>query len=223
MRILLVEDDRLLADALKLALSQSAHQVDAVLDGELADQALNDGPYDLAILDIGLPRMSGREVLRRMRSKQLVTPVLVLSALESIEERVELLNLGADDFLQKPFHLSELDARVKALLRRVHRQSKNEVPFGRIKLDIDARRCYVDEHGVDLTAREFAVVELLILRAGRVVTRSQILDLLYGWEDNQAANTVEVIIYRLRKKLDCSGWNLKTIRGMDYLLEANRD
>ena len=149
--------------------------------------------------------MSGREVLRRMRQKHVVTPVLVLSALERIEERVELLNLGADDFLLKPFHLSELDARVKALLRRVHRQSKNEVPFGRIKLDIDARRCYVDQHGVDLTAREFAVVELLILRAGRVVTRSQILDLLYGWEDSQAANTVEVIIYRLRKKLDCSG------------------
>jgi len=108
------------------------------------------------------------------------------------------------------------------LLRRVHRHAKNELEFGRIKLDIDARRCFVDQSAMDLTAREFAVVELLLLRAGRVVTRSQILDLLYGWEDNQGTNTVEVLIYRLRKKLDFSGWNLKTIRGMGYLLESSR-
>jgi two-component system OmpR family response regulator len=222
MRVLLVEDDSLLADALRIALSQSAHQVDVVADGELADQALRDGSYDLTVLDIGLPRMSGRDVLRRLRQRNAGTPVLVLSALERIEDRVELLNLGADDFLQKPFHLSELDARVKALLRRAHRHARNELELGRIKLDIDARRCFVDDEAMDLTAREFAVVELLVLRAGRVVTRSQILDLLYGWEDSQANNTVEVLIYRLRKKLDFSGWQLKTIRGMGYLLEANR-
>jgi two-component system OmpR family response regulator len=111
---------------------------------------------------------------------------------------------------------------VKALLRRAHRHARNELELGRIKLDIDARRCFVDDEAMDLTAREFAVVELLVLRAGRVVTRSQILDLLYGWEDSQANNTVEVLIYRLRKKLDFSGWQLKTIRGMGYLLEANR-
>jgi len=222
MRVLLVEDDPLLADALRIALSQSAHQVDVVGDGELADQALRDASYDLTVLDIGLPKMNGRDVLRRLRQSNAGTPVLVLSALERIEDRVDLLNLGADDFLQKPFHLSELDARVKALLRRAHRHAKNELEFGRIKLDIDARRCFVDQSAMDLTAREFAVVELLLLRAGRVVTRSQILDLLYGWEDNQGTNTVEVLIYRLRKKLDFSGWNLKTIRGMGYLLEASR-
>ena len=223
MRVLLVEDDPLLADALRIALSQSAHQVDVVGDGELADQALRDASYDLTVLDIGLPKMNGRDVLRRLRQSNAGTPVLVLSALERIEDRVDLLNLGADDFLQKPFHLSELDARVKALLRRAHRHAKNELEFGRIKLDIDARRCFVDQSAMDLTAREFAVVELLLLRAGRVVTRSQILDLLYGWEDNQGTNTVEVLIYRLRKKLDFSGWNLKTIRGMGYLLESSRD
>ncbi|MEY3105420.1 MAG: hypothetical protein RJA72_1452 [Pseudomonadota bacterium] len=222
MRVLLVEDDPLLADALRIALSQSAHQVDVVGDGELADQALRDASYDLTVLDIGLPKMNGRDVLRRLRQSNAGTPVLVLSALERIEDRVDLLNLGADDFLQKPFHLSELDARVKALLRRAHRHAKNELEFGRIKLDIDARRCFVDQSAMDLTAREFAVVELLLLRAGRVVTRSQILDLLYGWEDNQGTNTVEVLIYRLRKKLDFSGWNLKTIRGMGYLLESSR-
>jgi two-component system OmpR family response regulator len=222
MRVLLVEDDPLLADALRIALSQSAHQVDVVGDGELADQALRDASYDLTVLDIGLPKMNGRDVLRRLRQSNANTPVLVLSALERIEDRVDLLNLGADDFLQKPFHLSELDARVKALLRRAHRHAKNELEFGRIKLDIDARRCFVDQSAMDLTAREFAVVELLLLRAGRVVTRSQILDLLYGWEDNQGTNTVEVLIYRLRKKLDFSGWNLKTIRGMGYLLESSR-
>ena len=222
MRVLLVEDDPLLADALRIALSQSAHQVDVVGDGELADQALRDASYDLNVLDIGLPKMNGRDVLRRLRQSNAGTPVLVLSALERIEDRVDLLNLGADDFLQKPFHLSELDARVKALLRRAHRHAKNELEFGRIKLDIDARRCFVDQFAMDLTAREFAVVELVLVRAGRVVTRSQILDLLYGWEDNQGTNTVEVLIYRLRKKLDFSGWNLKTIRGMGYLLESSR-
>jgi len=112
MRVLLVEDDPLLADALRLALSQAAHQVDVVDDGELADQALRDASYDLAVLDIGLPKMNGRDVLRRLRQRNAGTPVLVLSALERLEDRVELLNLGADDFLQKPFHLSELDARV---------------------------------------------------------------------------------------------------------------
>ena len=100
--------------------------------------------------------------------------------------------------------------------------AKNEVELGRIRLDMDARRCFVDQVAVDLTAREFAVLELLLLRAGRVITRSQILDLLYGWEDNQATNTVEVLVYRLRKKLDFSGWDLKTIRGMGYLLEVHR-
>ncbi len=114
MRVLLVEDDPLLADALRIALSQSAHQVDVVGDGELADQALRDASYDLTVLDIGLPKMNGRDVLRRLRQSNAGTPVLVLSALERIEDRVDLLNLGADDFLQKPFHLSELDARVKA-------------------------------------------------------------------------------------------------------------
>jgi two-component system OmpR family response regulator len=222
MRVLLVEDDQLLADALRLALSQAAHQVDVVDDGELADQALRDASYDLAVLDVGLPNMNGRDVLRRLRQRNAGTPVLVLSALERLEDRVELLNLGADDFLQKPFHLSELDARVKALLRRAHRHAKNEVELGRIRLDMDARRCFVDQVAVDLTAREFAVLELLLLRAGRVITRSQILDLLYGWEDNQATNTVEVLVYRLRKKLDFSGWDLKTIRGMGYLLEVHR-
>jgi len=222
MRVLLVEDDALLADALRIALSEAAHQVDVVADGELADQALRDVNYDLMVLDIGLPKMNGRDVLRRLRQRHAGTPVLVLSALERIEDRVDLLNLGADDFLQKPFHLGELDARVKALLRRAHRHANNELELGRIKLDIDGRRCFVDQVAMDLTAREFAVVELLLLRAGRVVTRSQILDLLYGWEDSHATNTVEVLIYRLRKKLDFSGWHLKTIRGMGYLLEAYR-
>nr|NDG61237.1 response regulator [Betaproteobacteria bacterium] len=149
----LVEDDALLADALRIALSEAAHQVDVVADGELADQALRDVNYDLMVLDIGLPKMNGRDVLRRLRQRHAGTPVLVLSALERIEDRVDLLNLGADDFLQKPFHLGELDARVKALLRRAHRHANNELELGRIKLDIDGRRCFVDQVAMDLTAR----------------------------------------------------------------------
>lgn len=219
MRILMVEDDEMLADAVTRALSQSAHSVDVARDGESADRALQDNPYDLAILDVGLPGIDGLEVLRRLRRRRSRVPVLVLSARDGVEDRVAGLDLGADDYLTKPFHLFELEARVRALIRRANSQADSEIVHGRLRLDVAGRRMYCDGQPIELTSREFAVAELLLMRVGRVVTKQQIVDHLYGWEESLSSNAVEVLIHRLRKKLEHSGSDIRTIRGMGYIVE----
>lgn len=219
MRILLAEDDGMLADAISRALSQSAHSVDIARDGRAADQALADNPYDLAILDVGLPFIDGFEVLRRLRSRRSQVPVLILSVRDGVEDRVNGLDLGADDYLTKPFHLFELEARVRALIRRAHAQSSPEIIHGRLRIDVVGRRLYCDDLPVDLTSREFATAELLLMRVNRVVTKQQLVDHLYGWEEGLSSNAVEVLIHRLRKKLEPSGLQIRTIRGMGYLVE----
>ncbi|NBQ87767.1 MAG: DNA-binding response regulator [Betaproteobacteria bacterium] len=219
MRILMVEDDEMLADAVTRALSQLAHSVDVARDGESADRALQDNRYDLAILDVGLPGIDGLEVLRRLRRRRSRVPVLVLSARDGVEDRVAGLDLGADDYLTKPFHLFELEARVRALIRRAHSQADAELVHGRLRLDVAGRRMYCDDQPVELTSREFAVAELLLMRVGRVVTKQQIVDHLYGWEEPLSSNAVEVLMHRLRKKLEHSGSDIRTIRGMGYIVE----
>lgn len=219
MRILMVEDDEMLADAVTRALSQSAHSVDVARDGESADRALQDNPYDLAILDVGLPGIDGLEVLRRLRRRRSRVPVLVLSARDGVEDRVAGLDLGADDYLTKPFHLFELEARVRALIRRANAQTDSEILHGRLRLDVAGRRMYCDGQPIELTSREFAVAELMLMRVGRVVTKQQIVDHLYGWEESLSSNAVEVLIHRLRKKLEHSGSDIRTIRGMGYIVE----
>ena len=219
MRILLVEDDEMLADAVNRALTQAAHAVDIATDGRTADASLASGGYDLVILDIGLPGLDGMEVLRRLRRRKAKVPVLILSARDTLEDRVAGLDLGADDYLTKPFHLFELEARVRALIRRAHAQADSEVVHGRLRIDLAGRRMYCDEQPIELTSREFAVAELLLLRAGRVVTKQQIVDHLYGWEEALSSNAVEVLIHRLRRKIEHSGSDIRTIRGMGYLVE----
>ncbi|MFM8609695.1 MAG: response regulator [Burkholderiaceae bacterium] len=219
MRILLVEDDEMLADAVNRALTQAAHAVDVATDGQAADASLATGTYDLVILDIGLPGIDGLEVLRRLRRRKSKVPVLVLSARDTLEDRVAGLDLGADDYLTKPFHLFELEARVRALIRRANAQFDSEVVHGRLRIDVAGRRLYCDDQPVELTSREFAVAEMLLMRAGRVVSKQQIVDHLYGWEEPLSSNTVEVLIHRLRKKLEHSGSDIRTIRGMGYLVE----
>ena len=177
MRILLVEDDPMLAGAVTRALRQSAHTVQAARTGTEADQALATQRYDLVLLDVGLPQMDGFEVLRRLRQRRSTVPVLMLTVRDSVDDLVMGLDLGADDYLTKPFELAELEAR------------------------------------------ELGVLELLLLREGRVVTRQQIVDQLYGWEDVSTSNAVEVFIYRLRKKLEPSGVDIRTVRGMGYLID----
>ena len=221
MRILLVEDDAMLAEAVMRALTQSAHSVDVSRTGEAADHALLTSQYDLVILDIGLPQIDGFEVLKRMRQRRSAVPVLILTVNDAPEDRVTGLDLGADDYLTKPFHLSELEARVRALIRRSHSSSSSGLVHGRLRLDMAGRRLYCDEQPLDLSARELAVIELLLLKEGKVVTKQQIVDHLYGWDDVSTSNAVEVFVYRLRKKLEVSGVDIRTVRGMGYLIEKH--
>jgi two-component system OmpR family response regulator len=218
MRILLVEDDKVLADALSRALVQSAHAVDIVVTGEAADHALALGVYDLAILDIGLPGLSGLEVLRRLRARRATLPVLMLTALDTLEDRVRGLDLGADDYLAKPFDLPELEARVRALLRR----GTHATPFlehGALRFDTVGRRVFHGQRSLELSPRELAVLELLLMRAGRVVSKEQMVNHLYGFSDEVGDNAIEVNVYRLRKKLEPLGCEIRTVRGMGYLMD----
>ena len=221
MRILLVEDDRMLSDAIARAMTQSAHVVDVSYNGEEADRALATYEYGLVLLDIGLPTIDGFEVLKRLRSRRNKVPVLVLTVRDAIEDRITGLDLGADDYIAKPFHLSELEARVRALIRRAHSSASSDLIHGRLRLDMAARRLYCDNAPVDLSARELAVIELLLLKEGKVVTKQQIVDHLYGWDDVSNSNAVEVFVYRLRKKLEASGTDIRTVRGMGYLIEKH--
>jgi two-component system OmpR family response regulator len=222
-RILLVEDDVMLAETVMRALTQSAHAVDMARTGNEADQALMSGDYDLVLLDVGLPQINGFEVLRRLRARRSTVPVLMLTVNDTPDDLVTGLDLGADDYLTKPFRLSELEARVRALIRRSHATASSDLVHGRLRLDMAARRLFLDEQPVELSVRELAVIELLLLREGKVVTKQQIVDHLYGWEDVSTSNAVEVFIHRLRRKLENSGLNIATVRGMGYLVEKSRD
>ncbi|HTE15115.1 MAG TPA: response regulator transcription factor [Burkholderiales bacterium] len=221
MRILLVEDDRMLSEAIASALTQSAHVVDVSYNGEEADRALATYEYGLVLLDIALPTIDGFEVLRRLRNRRNKVPVLVLTARDAIADRITGLDLGADDYLAKPFHLSELEARVRALIRRSHSGASSELVHGRLRLDMAGRRLFCDDQPIDLSARELSVIELLLLKEGKVVTKQQIVDHLYGWEDASNSNAIEVFVYRLRKKLEVSGADIRTVRGMGYLIEKH--
>jgi two-component system OmpR family response regulator len=218
MRILLVEDDKVLADAISRALVQSAHAVDIICTGEEADHALALGIYDLAVLDIGLPGVSGLDVLRRVRARRSTMPVLMLTAFDTLEDRVRGLDLGADDYLSKPFDLPELEARVRALLRR----GSNATPYlehGLLRFDTVGRRVFHDKRPLELSPRELAVLELLLMRKGRVVSKVQMVNHLYGWGDEVGDNAIEVHVYRLRKKLEPLGCEIRTVRGMGYLMD----
>ena len=219
MRILIVEDDAMLADAMSRALRQSAHMVHRAANGQDADRALIGNEYDLVLLDLGLPHLDGFEVLKRLRARRNKVPVMMLTVRDTVDDRVAALDLGADDYLTKPFELSELEERVRALIRRSHASASADLLHGPLRLDTVGRRLYRNDQPVELSARELAVVELLLLREGRVVTKQQIVDHLYGWDDTSSSNAVEVFVYRLRKKLEDSGVEIRTVRGMGYIIE----
>ncbi len=219
MRILLVEDDTVLSTALKRALTQAAHAVDNVGNGEDALEALRHDVYDLVVLDIGLPRLDGFEALRALRARNSRVPVLILTARDALEDRVKGLDLGADDYLTKPFDLPEFEARVRALVRRGHYSASANLRHGRIRLDTAGRRLYCDDEPIELSARELALIEVLMLREGRVVTKEQMVDHLYGWQEEVGTNAIEVYVHRLRRKLEPAGVRIRTVRGMGYLLD----
>ena len=222
MRILVVEDDLVLAAALTRALTQSAYAVDHVANGEDANSALASDSYDLVVLDLALPGVDGLRVLRRLRDRRSRIPVLVLSARDALEDRVAGLDEGADDYLTKPFDLPEFEARVRALLRRGQYQAGDSLTHGRLRLDLAARRVFHDDQPIELSARELGVIELLMARQGRVVTKEQLVDRLFGWGEDVSSNAIEVYVHRVRKKLEPFDIDIRTVRGMGYLLEKAR-
>jgi len=223
MRVLVVEDDSVLAAALTRALTQATYAVDLASDGEMANEALASNPYDLVVLDIALPKLDGLAVLKRLRDRRLQVPVLILTARDTLEDRVEGLDLGADDYLTKPFDLPEFEARVRALLRRSHYSGGGSMTHGKLRFDTAARRLFHAEQPVDLSARELALVELLLARQGRVVSKEQIIDQLFGFGGDVGSNAIEVCVHRVRRKLEPFGIDIRTVRGMGYLLDKHDD
>ena len=222
MRILIVEDDPLLADGLTRSLRQGDYAVDCVGDGLKADNALAAQGYDLVILDLGIPGVDGFEVLRRLRRRGSHTPVLILTARDALNDRVKGLDLGADDYLTKPFELPELEARARALIRRGQAGGASLITNGSLTLDTAGRRVTMDGTPLDLTAREFGVLEVLMMRSGRVVGKEQLAEKLYGWDEEVGPNAIEVCVHRLRKKIEPAHVTIRTIRGLGYLLEKER-
>jgi two-component system OmpR family response regulator len=219
LRILVVEDDPLLAESLIRALQQQGYSVGHARRGHDADALLRDRRYDLLLLDIGLPDVDGFEVLRRLRARSDQTPVLVVTAREEVDERVHGLDLGADDYLTKPFSLSELEARVRALLRRAKPALASRVVVGGLTLDPAARRARIGGQPVELTAREWALLELFLARPGQALSKQTIARAVSDGAASITPNTVEVYVSRLRAKLEPAGIVIRTVRGFGYLWE----
>lgn len=221
MRVLLVEDDPVLTDGLLRILRQSKHAVTHESNGLRADERLVSQEYDLVILDMGLPGLDGTEVLRRLRYRNSQVPVLVLTARDKVSDRVQGLDLGADDYMTKPFDLPELEARIRALLRRGQSATGSYLHFGALTLDTVGHRATLLEKPLDLSAREISVLEILMLRVGRIVSKEQISQQLSDLHEEISNNAIEVYVHRLRKKLELGDINIRTLRGLGYLLEKN--
>ena len=222
MHVLLVEDDPILADGIRRSLRQLSYSVDWVSNGTDADLRIAELNYDAIILDLGLPGMDGLEVLRKLRKRGSPAPVMILTARDSVLDKVTGLDLGADDYLVKPFDLAELEARLRALIRRGTGGTGSILEFANLRYDMDGRRVTIDGHAIELSARELAVFELLSMRAGRVVSKDQLIDHLCERGESVYLNAVEVYVHRLRKKLGGGLVTIRTIRGLGYLLEKPR-
>ena len=219
MRILLVEDDAALGQAMNTALQRAGYTVDWSHDGHEADIALHDQVYEAVILDLGLPRIDGFEVLKRMRARKITSPVIILTARDGLEDRVHGLDLGADDYLTKPFKLPELEARLRAQIRRNNAVLGSTIEYGPLVLDIKDRMLTANGEQMSLSPRELSVLEMLLMRVGRVVSKDSIVEALCKWDEGVGNNAIEVYIHRLRKKLEPLGINVLTIRGLGYLLQ----
>ena len=219
MRILIAEDDTVLADGLSRSLRQAGFAVDGVVNGNDADTALTSGDYDLLILDLGLPKLAGLEVLRRLRRRESRVPVLILTAADSVDQRVTALDLGADDFMAKPFALSELEARVRALMRRGAGGGPTMIRHGPLAYDQVGRTAWLNEVPLELSARELGLLEILLQRSGRLVSKDQLVNHLCEWGEEVSNNAIEVYVHRLRKKIEAGGVRIATVRGLGYCLQ----
>jgi two-component system OmpR family response regulator len=223
MRILIAEDDATVADALRCALRQSGYAVDWVKNGSEANAALDTTPFDLLILDISLPKLCGFEVLKRLRARNSRLPVLVLTALDSVDDRVRGLDAGADDYLAKPFQLAELAARVRALTRRGMSGAPTLIRHGSLSFDQVGRSAELCGSRLDLSARELSLLELFLQRPGQLVDKDRFVEHLCEWGEEVSTNAIEVYVHRLRRKLEPGGVTIATVRGAGYRLEVPTD
>ena len=220
MRILIAEDDEVLADGLCNSMRHSGYAVDCVKDGQAAKLILSgEQPFDLVILDLGLPKLDGFSVLRSLRDNNHQVPVIILTARDDESDRVKGLDLGADDYMIKPFSLPELEARVRALIRRGQCGMNPVYACGKLTFDSVARRTMIDGAPLELTTRELSVLEALMMRTGWVVSKEQLLERLYSYSEEASNNAIEVYIHRLRKKVEPAGVTIRTIRGLGYVID----
>ncbi|MBI2784657.1 MAG: response regulator [Porticoccaceae bacterium] len=221
MRILLVEDDPIIAMGLREGLLRERMQVDHVVAAEPAEQALLLTAYDLAIVDIGLPAMDGLELIRRVRRAEVRIPIMILTARDALDDRIVGLDIGADDYLVKPFPLPELLARIRALIRRGCFAAGSELTYGRLSLNLATRQAMFAEQALELSGREWAVLEHLMLAAPRVMLKNKLVESLSSWDSELTANAVEIYVSRLRTKLSACGMHIRTVRGVGYRLEES--
>lgn len=219
MRILIVEDDEVLSDSLVRAMTAAGYVAEHAVDGVVAAGMLACCQYDLVILDINLPRLDGLQVLQGARAARQTMPVILLTARDAVEDRIRGLDAGADDYLAKPFSLAELEARVRALLRRGQSGGSRELCCGPLRLDTVGRRVTLQGQNVEFSARELSVLEFMLYRQGRVVSKEQLIESLYRLDEEITPNAIEVYVHRLRKKLEPGGVHIRTVRGLGYLME----
>ena len=214
MRLLLAEDDPMIGESVRQGLRQDGFTVDWVQDGRATELAIDNGVYDLLLLDLGLPKREGLEILRRLRQRGIKIPVLVITARDAVSDRITGLDAGADDYLTKPFDLDELGARIRALLRRWAGRADPIVRYGRLTMNFSTHEVMIEGKPVSFSAREFALLAAFLERPGAVLSREQLEDKLYGWGEEVQSNTVEVYIHTLRKKLGQDF--IKNLRGVGY-------
>ncbi|WP_291524847.1 response regulator transcription factor [Acidithiobacillus sp.] len=216
MRILLVEDDRMIGEAITVALQDAAYAVDWVRDGETALRAIGNQEHQAILLDLGLPKLDGRDLLRKLRATGNTLPVIIITARDALADRVDGLDLGADDYLVKPFEMDELLARLRAIIRRQGGQATSVLSNGLLQLDLSTREVQYGDAQVLLTAREFALLQALLLRPGTILSRAQLEERLYGWNEAVESNTIDFLIHGIRKKLGAKV--IKNVRGAGWMV-----
>ena len=220
LKFAVVEDDEQIADGLRRALQSDGDQVEVFGLYADAERALKSASYDLIILDLGLPDGDGTLLLTGLRRREVQTPVVVLTARDGLSDRVETLDLGADDYMVKPFELSELQARIRAVIRRAHAQSAGSLALSDLRLDLNKRRAYIGENPVVLSPRELKLLEALLLKRGQVVSKAQIHEHLCDWSEELSDGAIELYIHRVRRKIETAGVEIRTVRGFGYLLQS---
>lgn len=219
MRVLLAEDDLMIGEIFSEALTEEAYTVDWVKDGSQALLALKTTEYDIILLDLGLPKVDGMNVLHTLRGAKIDTPVLILTARDAVDDRIRGLDGGADDYVIKPFELGEVLARMRSLIRRHQGKADNLLTVGKLSLDIAKKRVSLDGDALDLTAKEYMLLTVFMTHADKVLSKSELEDKLYGWGMEVESNAVEFLIYNLRKKIGSS--YIKNMRGLGWYLRAN--